>query len=903
MCWSCPSMKPIAIFSALTLAAAAETPEAPLRDLLRDGLYAEEVANDPATATKDYEQILTRFEEQRPLAANALFRLAELYRKTERKDEAVALYQRVLAQFPDATPQAALARTRLATLGIQAPAAPQDGPSTPEPVEDEETKEIRRLSDLAKTSPDLLKPEREIQKIAQKGWAKATRFLVDRLEGKERSNLLNQALLSAAESGQLSLCQALLDQGADPNQPADGQTLARAVWQDRTEVVKLLLQKGANPNLMPASCKAFDWQRKDTYQPIGGALHAAAFHNNAPLIRLLLDSGANAGLAAPETRMTPLALYLRCSPNMSLEIVALFLSHGTDLKAPAKDGLSLLEYAAASLKDPAILDLLLERGILIDEKWKAVGFETPNVPLRKTLLERFSFPDWTKESKIRLVVLHGGDNPPSRPDPDPNTIDGIFPVLADKARNDEPGLLADHLLGLQPDSISWIRNATEVTLYRRNASGGLDQTKIRFDSAEALPPLQWGDVLWVESGSYDSSPRGRTWSAQTAWNLRRRVSMRVDLEIGGDKRTLTLRGDRLSYDPTQLVYPWSESLSVNYLLGNLAIPWDQGRSFQIYRKSWPQPIPMSPGSTEASRFKLMEGDRIVLPTLDPESEAAKKSRLNEVRLTSPGLWFHRHYDVSESVPAPSLLQAIAGAYTANLGKDSLESFVSPPNPAKIASVLLYYPYSGFSVLPHPDLAHIHIRRLNEDGSERSINVDLQKAASACDETTPSEQARKFDVDLQPGDIVELPVIESSKGKPWPGFSEAEKRLFALALSGRIQFIDSQERILRDVQFVMPQVIDTGHGLITTPSKTGTSSLRALALYNSAQYENYKVTLTRHGEDRLTSLSSILVRDGDIIDFTRQPNGPALPGQPPVPAPQPQRQPRPRVTPPAQYPEP
>src|SRR5687768_2928078 len=158
-------MKPIAVLSALTLAAsAAETSEPPLRDLLRDGLYAEEVANDPAAATRHYEQILARFEEQRPLAANALFRLAELYRKTERKDEAVALYQRVLAQFPDATPQAALARTRLTTLGIQASAAPQDSPSTPEPVEDEETKEIRRLSDLAKTSPDLLKPEREIPK-------------------------------------------------------------------------------------------------------------------------------------------------------------------------------------------------------------------------------------------------------------------------------------------------------------------------------------------------------------------------------------------------------------------------------------------------------------------------------------------------------------------------------------------------------------------------------------------------------------------------------------------------------------------------------------------------------------------------------------------------------------------
>jgi hypothetical protein len=209
------------------------------------------------------------------------------------------------------------------------------------------------------------------------------------------------------------------------------------------------------------------------------------------------------------------------------------------------------------------------------------------------------------------------------------------------------------------------------------------------------------------------------------------------------------------------------------------------------------------------------------------------------------------------------------------------------------------------VLPHPDLAHVRIHRLNEDGSERSINVDLQKAASACDENTTSEQARKFDVDLQPGDIVELPVIESQKGKPWPGFSEVEKRLFTLALSGRIQFIDSQERILRDVQFVMPQVIDTGHGLITAPSQTGTSSLRAPALYKPSQsYENWNVTLTRNGEDRVTPLNTILVRDGDILDFTRQPSGPVQPGQSPAQPPgQSSRPPRQRVVPPPQHPEP
>jgi ankyrin repeat protein len=870
-------MKPIAVLSAFTLAAsAAETPEPPLRDLLRDGLYAEEVANDPAAATRHYEQILARFEEQRPLAANALFRLAELYRKTERKDDAIALYQRVLAQFPDATPQATLARTRLGTLGVQAVATPPNTSpaATPaaEPVEDEETKEIRRLTELAKTSPDLLLPKNEIERFAQKGWAKATRYLLERLEGTERQNLLNQALRSAAEGGQLALCQTLLEQGADPNQPADGQTLARAVWQNRVEVVKLLLQKGANPNLMPASCKAFNWSERNTDQPIGGALHAAAFHNNVPLIRLLLASGANAGLVAPDTRMTPLALYLRCTTDMSLEIVRLLLDHGADPKTPFRDDLSLLEYAAASLKDPAILELLLERGIPIDPNWKAAGFETPNVPLRKTLLERFSFPDWSKEPRIRLVTLEKGQNRNSSPEQDP--AERLFPILADKAQNDGPKPLAEYLLEIMFPSQRrvGIPNATDVTLYRKNASGGLSPTIIRFDSADTFPTLEWGDILMVASPGQDyptNAGQGRR-PAQTVWNLRRHVSLRIEVELDGGKQSLAVRGDRVSYDPTEPVFPWSPDLSAAKLVGSLGWNPSENQPFQIHRKGWPQPIQLTLGS-EAWKLKLLEGDRIVLPAASPNDESARKIRSSEVRLLSPGLWFGRSFPATEESTLPTLLQAIASAYR---GDPQLSPYVSPPDPSKIVGELGSRNLVT-SILPHPDLARIRIRRLNADGTETLVPVDLQKAAASCRETTSREEARKFDVELQAGDIIELPVKEGQQGKPWGGFSEAECRLFALALSCRIQISENSERSLRDIQFAPPKIIDTGNGLVSIPSVSGSPSI----ILADIQGEIRKIKLNRNGQAANKHSNQIFVRDGDEIDMGQ--------GQPP----------RPRVIPP------
>jgi len=894
------------------------------------------------------------------LAANALFRLAELYRKTGRNDEAIALYQRVLAQFPDATPQAALARTRLTTLGAQAAATPANTSSAPspapEPAEDEETKEIRRLTELAKTSPDLLKPQKEIDQIARHGWLRATRVLVEHLEDDERQSLLSRALLCGAEGGQLAFCQALLDQGVDPNQPADGQTLARAVWQNRVEVVKLLLQKGAKPNLMPASCRELDWSSRDDYQPIGAALHVAAVKGNETLIRLLLDAGADASLAAPGTGNTPLHLLFdsparnsvetlkrlqekgakadvpkaikpKSNPeenermrqsstplhkaifNCDLEIVRcllasgakpagandlavssadkirLLLEHGADPKLPYDSYRSLLQYAASKDGDEEVFWLLFHHGAPIDERWKAEGFPMNNQPLRRALLEQVLFPEWRTQDKIRLVAFDPSDDPERfiRVFPD-STPPKSFPVLADKHRDQRLLSLAELLLKLPEENSatmfqrSWITSVGECVLYRKNASGGFDQIPIRFDSPEPFPAPQWGDILWFDSSKRGNAglQNGGSWPESTRWNLRRQVNLHIEVELDGRKQPLTLRGDRLSYDPTQPVFPWSPSLGARELVSTLG--WNPGggsRSFIVHRKGWSQPIELSLESNEAGTFKLLEGDRIVLPLATPSPETTL-ARTSEVRLVSPGLWFGKSIPVTSETTAPTLLQVLAIAYQSD---KTLSPFLSPLNPAEIASHLGPAP----AILPYPDLARLRIRRLNADGTETLIPVDLQNAAASCRESTSREEARKFDVELQAGDIVELPMIESQKGKPWPGFSDAETRLFGLALSCRVQFTDGSSRELRDVQFAPPKIIETPHGRLSVPQGEGFTSLEASGLLD--QPSSYKarntISLTRNGEETEKRLDAILMRNGDQIDMVLR------------------RHPRPRVEPPAQ----
>ena len=136
--------------------------EPPLRELLRDGLYTEEVTRDPEAAAKQYEQVLTRYSEQRDFAAAALFRLAEVRRKQDRKDEAIKLYQRLLAEFPGAAAEGKLARENRAALG-------GDVPVPTAIAGDDESKELARLTSLAKTAPDILLDPATLHLAAQSG--------------------------------------------------------------------------------------------------------------------------------------------------------------------------------------------------------------------------------------------------------------------------------------------------------------------------------------------------------------------------------------------------------------------------------------------------------------------------------------------------------------------------------------------------------------------------------------------------------------------------------------------------------------------------------------------------------------------------------------------------------------
>ncbi|MEO5913173.1 MAG: ankyrin repeat domain-containing protein [Luteolibacter sp.] len=350
------------ILPAAILCSQVHAEEPPLKELLRDGLYAEEVTRDPEEAAKHYEQVLARYAEQRDFAASALFRLAEVRRKQDRKDDAIKLYQRLLAEFPGAATETKLARENLAALGGE----PLTHENPDQPV-DEESLELLRLQKLARTSPDLLRKPEVLRQAVEKGWERPVAFLLDlgipdmgamydaartghlsivkmliARGGKPEGGFGAGVLEGAIVSNNLEIVKTLLAAGAPPNgvisvSPYVSTPLLKAVYSKNPDAARLLVENGADVNLMPKEMRIS--LPSDSQYPFAGApLHAAIVTKQPEMIDLLLDHKADVNLAEPRGGITPLWLAAGFSGN-ALGLVKRLLDLGANPDVESVDAL------------------------------------------------------------------------------------------------------------------------------------------------------------------------------------------------------------------------------------------------------------------------------------------------------------------------------------------------------------------------------------------------------------------------------------------------------------------------------------------------------------------------------------------------------------------------------------
>ncbi len=106
----------LAILLALPSAAAAQEK---LAEQLRKAIVEEEVNQKLDKAIQEYTKILAQYDEDRKVAATALFHFAECCRKLGQKDQAIAAYERVIRDFADQRQLTEASRNQLtSTYGV-----------------------------------------------------------------------------------------------------------------------------------------------------------------------------------------------------------------------------------------------------------------------------------------------------------------------------------------------------------------------------------------------------------------------------------------------------------------------------------------------------------------------------------------------------------------------------------------------------------------------------------------------------------------------------------------------------------------------------------------------------------------------------------------------------------------
>jgi tetratricopeptide (TPR) repeat protein len=145
-------------------------------DQLRRAIVEEEVNQKLDKAIEGYIKIVSQYDEDRKVAATALFHLAECYRKLGQHDKALVAYQRVLQDFGDQTALAEASSSFIIQSSV--PASEQMAS-----VLDQILSQFQREQDWMQHEHEFMEKQlKEAQKRFEEGWADNYQILIAQTE-------------------------------------------------------------------------------------------------------------------------------------------------------------------------------------------------------------------------------------------------------------------------------------------------------------------------------------------------------------------------------------------------------------------------------------------------------------------------------------------------------------------------------------------------------------------------------------------------------------------------------------------------------------------------------------------------------------------------------------------------
>jgi cytohesin len=904
-----------AIFSATLVLAAVTFCSAATNDptaILQQGLFEEEANHNLAAAMQAYETVVNQFDQNRKLAATAVFRLGECYRRQGYTNEASAQYERVLREFADQTPLATLSRQNLIALGVSLPSA--SGGALPNAAARQEQKRLLEEEvKLVEKKLAALQKQREVGAIAEgEVWSTQRDLLqlkqkiaaldagapmlqdlnvsaiaptsteaeeVRRIEAmiKDSPDLINAKdnngntpLHTAAMKGEAVVVKFLLENGADVDaRDINGQTpLYDASLNGHKSVVDLLIQSHANVG-------AASW-RSDT------PLHAAAGKGFRSVVELLLAKGAEVNAKTKEGT-TPLHAAV---VNGFKTIADLLLAHGADVNAITTDaranggqrftGTPL--HITAQTGDEGMASVLLEHKAnleLYNEVTQTpldVAAQTSRIEIAKLFLEhgaKVNPPDphgWTplyyalisRHEEMAALLLTNGADPNVKFEYSLNPRPGTgFPPGSNLVKKDYTPLLLATYLG-NPNLVQLLlSNKADPNM--KSAEG---DTPLFNGLTYGTPTLKRQMVLPLVAKGADVDIR----DTQGMTPLMRAVQM-------GDNELVELFLAHKANVNAQDKRGWS---ALHY-----------AAEFSTQGNAVPLAQDLLAAGAKVNARESDGRTPLNIALLPRSSFAPTQSELAE---------FLRHHGAAEYVPNPKGIEIRRGQSYSSLvfSKDTnnwnqftildllgvqlglLAASPAGEVRAKESPDLGFVNgiYGPGHILANPDFSHIRIRRpaKNPQGWEdTTVDVESLLKSGDCSKNVP----------LGWGDIVEIPQMDRPRNDDWRGFNRGEFNNLAKCLSRQVTFIlgNQTTNVTLSIEVVQFGNIVTKEPFWIKPVLTAV--LRGLPDEQTDQLDRSKVRITRQDPANGQKLEWVVdcsaylapdvwLRDGDVVEVRDRP---------------------------------